>query len=177
MVFSEFWKTFKWLLLGFAVILLVLWARFGNALWKKMGSELADLDWWASNFLTFFVFTIIVGLISWLVNVTRENAHRRKYDNWTLKIIWKNKESSQELFWEEFERFEDSDFERWKLVKSVVSGIGNAKLTTVHAAEDAGWVTKDATHKRITVDLDKACEVGHVEPRSGRGSSIPSKPL
>ena len=174
-------KTAGWIIFPAVGILVLLTFVFGPILWKDVWGYLSNRQWWAENIPSFLVFTALFGAISWFVNVLLEKKYKEQFENWEVRIKWQDGETSQDLFWEEVEKFQKSDFERWKFVKSIVSGIGNAGLTTVHEAEkkETEWVSIQPNDKTITVDLDAACTYGHVKPRNGgqTGSSRPAQPL
>jgi hypothetical protein len=134
----------------------------------KLASNVASADWWASELPSFIVFSALVGVLMWVIGTVRQNRYRERFEKWRLEIIDGGETSSQDLFWEEVERIRTSDFERWKMVKSVVSGVGNATLTTVHKAEQGeAWVRIDEPRRRVLIDLDLARETQHVVPRGG----------
>ena len=174
-------KTAGWFLFTAAGIIALLTLAFGPILWKDVWGFLSSRQWWAENIPSFLVFTALFGVISWIVNVLLEKKYRAQFENWKVRIIWQGEETAQDLFWEEVEKFQKSDFERWKFVKSIVSGIGKAGLTTVHDAEkkETEWVSIRPNDKTIAVDLDAACAYGHVEPKDGGRVDViqPAKPL
>ncbi len=174
-------KTASLIMIVIAGVLVLLTGIFGPALWMDVWGYLSDRQWWAENIPSFLVFTALFGAISWYVNIVLENSYRKQFENWKVRIRWQGGDIYQDLFWEEVEKFRKSDFERWKFVKSIVSGIGNAGLTTVHEAENrqTEWVSIQTGDKAITVDLDAACRYGHVKPRKAdqAGAMQPAKPL
>jgi len=159
--------------LGFvALTVIVLPVFFGGwSFWTRDIVKFAtDRNWWAENYLAFIIFTVIVGAISWLMNVYLEKRHRAQFESWKVVIDWLDASSKQDLFWDEVEKFLNSDFERWKFIKSIVSGMGYANLTTVHKAEmeESRWVCTDRQERIIRVDLNKACDIGHVSPKNSQ---------
>lgn len=174
-------KTVSLIIFATAGFLVLLTLFFGPLLWKDVWGYLSSRQWWAQNIPSFLVFTALFGAISWFVNVLLEKKYKEQFENWKVHIKWQGGETFQNLFWEEVEKFRKSDFERWKFIKSIVSGIGNAGLTTVHDAEkkETEWVSIQPDEKTITVDLDAACKYGHVKPRNGgqADSNQPAKPL
>lgn len=135
----------------------------------KFLGNLGSADWWAAELPSFIIFTALVGVLMWVVGALRQNRYRERFENWRLEIVDSGETSSQDLFWEEVERIRTSDFERWKMVKSVVSGVGNATLTTVHKAEQGeAWVRIDERQRRVLIDLDVARKHKHVIPRGGQ---------
>ncbi len=163
---NEFWRTFRWFLAFILVFIVVLSAYFGLGLWQKMAKLITTTDWWAQNLVTFIFFTAIVSVVSWLVTVLREKEHQKPFKEWKLVLIYENDRTTQDLHWQEVEHIISSDFERWKMVKSVVSGAGVTSLITGQKAEKEGWVAIDAN--RMIVNIDKAIKVGHLSPRENK---------
>ena len=132
----------------------------------KFFGNLGSVDWWAAELPSFIIFTALVGVLMWVIGTVRLDLYRKRFENWRLEIVDSGGVSQQNLFWEEVDRISASDFERWKMVKSVVSGVGNATLTTVHMAEqDEAWVCIDERQRRVLIDLDVARKRKHVISR------------
>lgn len=163
-------------------IALVIWLGFGfyvsgfdiNNLAKDLLSKkFIDLEWWVESTITFTIFTLIFNeLISFKKN-RDEKEFRKPYEGWSLISIYKQEKEEQELYWDEVMRFEQSDFERWKFVKSIASGVVIINLRTVKMAEEAEWVMMDKDKKTIIVDLDKAVKSGHADLKKSSDNKSP----
>lgn len=95
-----------------------------STLWNAAFEQISSPSWWGDNILSFLFFTLMVSTVTWFINVQLEKWKRLPYEGWKVHIIWKGEEVKQNLFWKEVEHFEKSDFERWKFVKSIISGVG-----------------------------------------------------
>ncbi len=120
-------------------------------------------DWWYEQGLSWFVFTVIVSVILNGVRSFFGWTYRCQFSNWKLVLIGDDEEGQhQSLHWEEVRRILDSDFERWKLVKSVVAGAGWLSVTRIKPAEEAGWTKCDRTKKQMIIDFNKV-PAAHLE--------------
>ena len=63
--------------LGFFLLLLVIFRKaFWNAFWEKF----TDAEWWAENFLVFFIFSFLIGLYSWWADLWEQKELRKEYE-------------------------------------------------------------------------------------------------
>lgn len=148
-----------------------------EGLFQLIGKNIVDPKWWAGEIPSYLIFSALAGFVVWLVTLVQHRLHRRRYDDWRLVTIFETEEAAQDLFWEEVERVLNSDFERWKMVKSVVSGVGHTSLTMVRDAESGDpWVVTDHGNRTIRIDLDKAMTRDHLAPHPARAGKAPMKP-
>ncbi len=110
--------------------------------------------WWAEQIFVWIVFTL---LVSWALNqlrIRREAEEREPFEGWELVLLGEDEDGQhQSLHWEEVRRIRDSDFERWKLVKSAMSGVCSLTVTRLEPAQKAGWVRYDG--KKLVIDFNK----------------------
>ncbi len=115
-----------------------------------------SLDWWYEQGLSWFVFTVIVSIILYGVRSFLEWVYRRQFKGWKLVLLGEDEDGQhQSLHWEEVRRILESDFERWKLVKSVVAGAGWLSVTRIKPAEEAGWTSYDTAKKKLVIDFNE----------------------
>ncbi len=131
-----------------------------------MINNLTSVDWWAGEIPSYIIFGVVVGLfVSWYTG-RRQKKQEEPFRNWKLVIIYKEQETFQDMFWKEVEQFEASDIERWRVVKSVASDVGNVKLTNIKKqGRDVEWVHFDKQKRHFIVILDKAFKAGDVISR------------
>lgn len=165
LVFSAFLAG--WLLVGLYVS-----DKIPLTIIESFLNKFIDLEWWVESTITFAIFTLIFKMLINLKKSRDEREFRKPYEDWSLVSIYKQEKEDQELYWDEVMRFEQSDFERWKFVKSVVSGVGQASLRTVKRAEESEWVMIDKDKKTIIIDLDKSIELEHVTLYPSRTGSV-----
>ena len=148
----EFWQTNKWIGIIFGLFVIIPIVAFRVGFLHEIYRELADPKWWASNLLSFVVFTIIVGFIVLLNEKHLEQKRRVKYEGWTLEQIGlKQVISPQDIFWVDVQKNE-SRYERWKFIKSAVSSICWIKTLSMEEAEKR-WLCFDG--KKYVIDYSK----------------------
>lgn len=124
------------------------------AFFERLWDNVASAAWWADNVLNFLIFVVVVAILVWAFEASRETRRRARYRGWRLRIVG-FEDREQTLHWGEVERFLNSRFELWKFVKSVASGTVYLKLRTADAAIEAGWLNVDDAGKVITVDFSR----------------------
>ncbi len=113
---------------------------------------LLSWEWWTEQIVVWIVFTVLVSLVLHILRF----CERKPFEGWKLVLLGEDKEGQhQSLHWEEVRRILDSDFERWKLVKSVVAGAGWLSVTRIKPAEEAGWTNYDKVQKQLVIDFNK----------------------
>ena len=133
--------------------------------WDSALSTASDPSWMGEQAVNWVIFSGLVGALIWGVARMREWLTQRRFQNWRVIIRLSDvgKEAESSLHWEEVRRFLDSDFERWKFVKSVISGVVQVNLTTVGPAQEAGWVRMDKVRRRIHIDFTRIPD-SHIQP-------------
>ena len=109
------------------------------------------------------VWAVLTVLVSFGVNRWRTFQEKRKieeFSKWSLVLLGDDDPGEhQSLHWEEVKRIRSSDFERWKLVKSTVSGYAYLTVSKILPAEQSGWTYMDDTNRNLVVDFNKIpCE-------------------
>jgi len=118
-----------------------------------LGSNISSPEWVADQLLGWLIFSLVVGAVFAGIDAWRERRAREPYRGWVLKIVGYG-DKPQSLHWEEVERFENSDFELWKFVKSVASGSCFLKGRTIAGAREQGWVVVDNERREIVVNFE-----------------------
>lgn len=108
----------------------------------KLTGKLTESDWWADNLIQFAVFTVGVSLLVDFVQKRRALRVREKFENWTIQLVGIEgvNPERQKVHWTEAQKFEDSEFEYWKFIKSSVSNICRIKTIDSEAARSSGWL-------------------------------------
>jgi hypothetical protein len=124
---------------------------------EKLIGNLGSADWWASEFPSYVIFTLIVGFMISLVG--RRIEHRRfqqerePFEGWKLKIIGYG-DPDQNLYFEDVRRFLNSDFEIFRFLKSVCTTICDLRTKTLADAKDT-WFFVDPSSRTMTVDFTR----------------------
>ena len=122
----------------------------------------SDAAWWGEQAVAWIVFTALVTLAINRLQYWLDARTQEPYKNWHL-AVWGDDppdaadDKLQELHWEEVRRMEQSAFERWKTVKSVISGYCRIKLARIEKAEDV-WCKFDRPSRRFIIDLNRIPE-------------------
>jgi hypothetical protein len=142
-------------------------------------SFLADPSWWAQQVVAWGVFTALVAGLVIVFERRREQQRREPWMRWHL-VVWGDDPPDaqdsqlQVLNWDEVLRMSQSDHERWKTVKSVLSGYCQIRLARIERAESRddpapAWCRLDPVQRRLTIDLNRIPE----DQRSAFHSGIP----
>lgn len=131
------------------VLALWFWPDLRTELAKKFG----DAEWWAENLIQFVIFTQVVSLLVSYGQKQKERQNREPFENWTIQLtgIAGVNTNPQRIHWSEASRFEDSDFEYWKFIKSSVSNTCLIKTIDAKAAREAGWLKDEGA--AIVIDF------------------------
>lgn len=145
-----------------------------ESLFTNLGKAFGTTNWW-QEIAVFLIFSVLLALVNqfvlWLL--------RTPYRGWRLRVEGVEDED-QALDWEEVRRLLNSDFELWKLAKSVVSGSGTATLSTPGPAMEVGWLRIErgrlggfmpfpsSDEKLIVVDTTHSRFRDHVLPKETR---------
>jgi hypothetical protein len=134
-----------------------------NWVWVVVSTALANLkdpEWLAGEIVSWLIFTVLVTTVLEYRQSRRALRDNGPYEGWSLRVIGYGPpdkdyvETPQKIYLDEVRRFEQSDFELWKFVKSVLSGTLITRLRTAEQAREV-WLFKDETSKTITVDFEK----------------------
>ncbi len=125
--------------------------------------------WWIEQFVSWLVFSALVTCALHQLRVRREKKERKPFENWELILLGEDDLGDhQPLYWEEVRRIKDSEFERWKLVKSVMSG--RCKLEVTRIAKAKEWAFFDKDKKQVIIDFNK------IPPEHMKGGCWSKKP-
>ena len=113
---------------------------------------LSNKTWWVSNGLNFLIFSFFVSVITLFIQQLSKFILERRYRGWKLRVEGYPDED-QDLILNDVRNIIKSPFEKWKFVKSVVSGVCQVKLRTVSEAEEVGWFRVDEKNKLMIVDF------------------------
>lgn len=112
--------------------------------------------WWVEQAFVWLVFTVLVSFLLQYWRTRKETQDRAPFENWDLVLLGEDEPGEhQSLHWEEVRRVLDSDFERWKLVKSVVAGTCWLSVTRITPAEQAGWTHFDRAKRQLVIDFNE----------------------
>ena len=125
--------------------------------------DFVTYSWVIEQLIVWLALTVAVSFgVNWW-RKRQEKKEIEKYTGWTLVLLGDDDPGDhQSLHWEEVKRINSSDFERWKLVKSTVSGHGFLTVTKIKPAEQSGWTYMDESKRHLVVDFNNIpCE--HLE--------------
>ncbi len=113
------------------------------------------------------------GIAATLGQIWWRRCRDRPYRDWNLEIRRPDGEpiEAMKLSVEEVRSFEQSEFERFKWIKSAVSNFGQLLAVTLPEIEKAGWCHRDADRRTYVINLQDAIERGHVRPHLGPGDT------
>ncbi len=96
-----------------------------------------------------------------------------RWRGWKLEIRRPDGEpiEAMKLSVEEVRSFEQSEFERFKWIKSAVSNFGQLLAVTLPEIEKAGWCHRDPDRRTYVINLQDAIERGHVKPHFQPGDT------
>lgn len=160
--------------LGIVISFIVLWGFLGDPFLHSILKKVADPEWWADNYLVFLIFGALIGLYSWWADLWEQKGHRRDYENWKIVIKNNNEEVHDGIYWQDVERFLNSNIECWRFIKSVVSSHGTVQVSTLAKAMDGKWITIDHANRTFYIDVDKGVACKHIT--RDKNSGVPSKP-
>ncbi len=143
---------------------------FPCTFWKEISATFRDPKWLAQSTVTLFAFTIFVSWIAAVGRRDHEARNRLPFEHWTIQLkgITGVDLKPQSIHWTEAQKFEDSDFEYWKFIKSCVSNTCLIKTLDRATALDHGWlIDKD---KEIIIDFSK---MGEADIIRWQGEEIP----
>lgn len=161
---KKFLSMYRWPIGAFALLLFVISAVYAISFYQRIGEYLTSVDWLASNILSFLVFTVLVGVI---VHANRVNVDR-PFEGWSAEEIYNGNRIEWSLSVRDARSFDESNFELWKFVKSLVSNYNLnvvAPYADAHDSDDP-WTIVQKERKLILVNIDKAMDQGHVESRN-----------
>ncbi len=166
-------------ILGTVLSFLILLAFFGEAFWNSFQKKVTDPDWWADNYLVFLFFGVLIGLYSWWADLWEQKERRKEFEGW--KVVVKNHDEKMDdnIYWQDVERILESNLERWRFIKSVVSGLGVVKASTLAETKTGNWISLEEESRTLEIDIDKGVECGHIDRDERRRwpNSRPRKPL
>ncbi len=119
------------------------------------------------------VYSAGTGIAATLVQNWWRRYHDRPYRDWNLEIRRPDGRSieAMSLSVEEVRNFEQSEFERFKWIKSAVSNYGQLLAVTLPEIEKAGWCRQDTVRRTYVINLQDAIERGHVRPHLEPGDT------
>lgn len=113
-------------------------------------------EWFLEQLVIWLVFSVLVSCILHCLRIRKEKKDRAPFEDWHLVLLGEDDPGEhQSLHWEEVRRVLDSDFERWKLVKSVVAGTCWLSVTRITPAEQAGWTYADRAKRQLVIDFNE----------------------
>jgi len=140
------------------VFFAIMWCRFGSGFFTDtLWATINDPEWWATNALSFVFFGVFVGWVISRFQASKIRKSREPFEGWTLVIKGFSKDDKpQTIFWSDVEKFESSEFEKWKFVKSAVSNTCRIKTKNLAEAESR-WLSlpPNSEEKRIEIDFSK----------------------
>jgi hypothetical protein len=128
-----------------------------------------DTAWWTEQVVIWLVFSLLVSLGLFFLQLLLRHLDRRKYENWTLLTVGFD-DPPQPLYWEDVRRWLSSPRELWLMVKGTVSGVCQVTPRTVDAAQKQGWVVIDRENREIRIDFTK------IPPEHLKGGKFEQEP-
>jgi hypothetical protein len=158
-------NSYNWLRNSILQIIAFLWiaGAFGGlfignkAFREKFVSELADPVWWADNLGQFLLFSVATAVLVDQFAKARERHRRQAFLGWRWRVLSTpagqkpGKDVYYDIFWEDAQRFQESEFERWRAVKST--------MTTRYT-----MLTEDIADARAVWMVDAMEKDAHVPP-------------
>lgn len=136
-----------------------------------LGETVADPKWWFDQAAAFIIFTLLAGFVSgWVSSRLQQRAERRArepYEGWKLEIVGFG-DDPEPLYWEDVKRYDASEFERWKWVKSICSGLCMVNARSAKHAEKQGWLKFDKEGRRVVIDFVEMDKGGHAHEEDWR---------
>ena len=174
---GKFWKEIARLTDAYRIpifvtmaLLIVVSLAFPCDFWKEVISTFRDPKWLAQSVVFLFAFTIFVSWIGSIGRKDHEARSRAPFEGWTFQLtgIEGMNSTRQPIHWTEAQKFETSDFEYWKFVKSCVSNVCMIKTLDHFAARQHGWLIDEG--KSILIDFSK---MGEADIIRWQGDDIP----
>lgn len=137
--------------------------------------DLRDPAWWGSAALEWAIFTVVLAYV--LLRLEEHLRERREapWRDWQLVIVRPDGEEERALRLapDEVRRFEESEFERLKWIKSAVSMYGlldNVTLERIQGGQKGeGFFQQDAQRRIFRLNLKQAHEDGCFRPHGATG--------
>jgi hypothetical protein len=135
-------------------------------------TDLRDPAWWGSAALDWAIFTVVLAYV--LLRLEDHLRERREapYRDWQLVIVGPDgkEERALRLAPDEVRRFEESEYERLKWIKSTVSMYGLLDNVTLERIDgDEGFFRQDARRRTFRLDLERARKLGCFRPHAETG--------
>lgn len=126
---------------------------FWQQLQDQLLTNLSSPEWVAGELTSWLVFSVLVALLVRLFETVSNWFTARKYTGWRLIIVGFG-DAPQKIAMDDVQRFETSDFELHKFIKSTCSSICQIKTRTLKDALDI-WAFMDASAKTISIDFTR----------------------
>jgi hypothetical protein len=160
--------VYRWPLIVTALCCVAAAIKFGTSFFWGLLAKFSDEKWLIENVFLLIVFTFFVNWVISLAANDREKRKREPFEGWQFQIVNGDRIETTKIFWSEAEKYLNSEFERWRGVKTMMTTLGNLTTPNIEAARNK-WLTdpmasvnvdnlaqlRATTDKTIIIDIIK----------------------